>query len=397
MKWLLLFLLPLTGCRQEARRPLTIEAYVWQAADRPAVVEAITRAQPTVSTFHLRAAELRWTGDRFSIERPLTKLPQAHCGLVVRIGASAAGLDWTPEQIEPVARIFRELSALSPTEIQCDYDCPQKRLGRYRILLAALRSAAGKVPVSPTALPSWLGEPAFPGLIEGGGYVLQVHSLHLPDREGEPVAIFDPVEAMAAARKAATFGSPFRIAMATYGCEVRFDPKGKVVDVISEDADGSPSSPGRRAFALADPNESARLVRGWTANPPAGMTGIIWYRLPIEGDRRNWPWQTFQAVVRGESAVANLDLIASPGPGARDLFLANRGMFPRRLPRKIIVTSPVTAADGAGAYLLESDKDGLHFILREDLWPWLDPDQKIPIGWLRSDDGSASIEWLLPP
>jgi hypothetical protein len=395
MKWLLILLLTLTACQKQVRPPLTVEAYVWQSADRPAVRDAMLRGEKSISTFHLRAAELKWTGDHFTIERPLTKLPSPNCGLVVRIGASAAQLDWTPQQIEPVANVFRELAKLHPTEIQCDYDCPQKRLDRYRVLLQALRSAAGKVPIFATALPTWLGESSFPRLVEGSGYILQVHSLQLPAREGDPVVIFDPASASAAARKASKLHIPFRIAMATYGCEVRFDAKGKVVNVISEG--GGDPSPGKRAFALADPNESARLVREWTIQPPDGMTGIIWYRLPVEGDRRNWPWETFQSVIHGESATANLELIASPGPGARDLFVANRGKFPSRLPPEIIVTTPATAADGAGAYRLEVRENELHFFLTEDLWPWLDPGQKIPTGWLRNSDGSASIEWHLPP
>lgn len=397
MKWFLLVFLGLTACRKESPRALTREAYVWQSAERPAVREAITRAGNSLSTLHLRAAELKWTGDRFTVERPLNTLPSPGGGLVVRIGASASQLEWTPEQIRPVAEIFRQLARFSPSEIQCDYDCPQKRLDRYTVLLKALRSASGKVPVFPTALPTWLGEPSFHELTRDGGYVLQVHSLQLPAREGDPVVIFDPAAASAAARKAAKLGIPFRIAMATYGCEVRFDEKGKVLDVISEDMGDAPASPGRRAFALADPNESARLVRGWTNDPPAGLTGIIWYRLPVAGDRRNWPWETFQSVIRGNTATADPQLIASPGPGARDLFIANKGRFPGRLPKEFIITSPVTAADGAGAYRLEAREDGLHFILRDDLWPWLDPDQKIPTGWLRNDGESASIEWHLPP
>jgi hypothetical protein len=317
--------------------------------------------------------------------------------LVIRIGASAAKLDWTPQQTEPVAKVVRELAALNPVEIQCDYDCPQQRLGRYRVLLDALQAAAGKIPVVPTALPSWLDEASFPELVKGGSYVLQVHSLQLPAREGEPVKIFDPTSAVIAARKASNLQIPFRIAMATYGCEVRFDAKGKVVDVISEDTGGISSSPGRRAFALADPNDSARLVREWTARPPEGMTGIIWYRLPVAEDRRNWPWQTFELVIRGKSGVPQLDLIATPGPGARDLFVANKGNFPARLPAQIIITTPGSAADGAGAYRIEARENELHFILRDDVWPWLDPGQKIPTGWLRNSSGSASIEWHLPP
>ena len=356
----------------------------------------MTRAAGQVGKTHVRAAELRWNGDRFTTSRSLTKLPAPGCGLVVRIGASASQLEWTPPQIEAVAEIFRDFAGLGPSEIQCDYDCPQKRLGRYRVLLDALQAAAGTVPVLPTTLPSWLDEPDFRQLIEGrGGYVLQLHSLKLPKRAGDPVMVFDPVSARISATKAAALRVPFRIAMATYGCEIRFGPDGKVTDVISEDPAGATAAD--RSFALADPVESARLVREWNANPPEGLRGIIWYRLPVEGDRRNWPWETFQLVIRGEEDLSKPELEASPGSGARDLFVANRGRFPLLLPREIVVSSPVTAADGVGAYRLERRDEALHFIRRNDVWPWLDPGKKIPTGWLRISGEPAPIETHFEP
>lgn len=400
MRWLLPLLFLLAGCKSKPAppvAPLAMEAYVWQSPDRPEVRAAMTRSIGTVSRLHVRAAELKWSGTRFEIQQPVTTLPTPGCGLVVRIGASASRLEWTPDQIAPVAEIFRTLAKLGPSEIQCDYDCPQKRLSRYRLLLGELQAAAGSVPVIPTALPSWLGEPDFKPLAAPRGYVLQVHSLQLPKRFGDPVLVFDPAKARAAADKAATLGFPFRIAMATYGCEVRYGADGKVSDVISEDIAAAEPTNGLRSYALADPVESANLVNWWTVERPKGLQGIIWYRLPVKGDRRNWPWLTFHLVNRG--VVNNTPAVfeASPGPGARDLHVVNHGNFPVRLPSEIVVTTPVAAADGAGAYQLDQRNDGLHFLLRSDVWPWLDPDQKIPTGWLRVIDESARMESSTKP
>ena len=397
MKWLAFAFLSLSACHKPVRPPLTVEAYVWQSPEIPWVQQAMTRATGQVGKFHVRAAELRWTGDRFTTKRSLTKLPAPGCGLVVRIGASASQLEWTPRQIEAVAEIFREFLRLGPSEIQCDYDCPQKRLNGYRVLLDALQAAVGTIPVLPTALPSWLDEPDFRKLIEGrSGYVLQVHSLQLPKRSGDSVMIFDPVSARTFANQAAALRVPFHIAMATYGCEVRFGPDGKVTEVISEDF-ASGTAAVEQSFALADPLASARLIHEWNADPPAGLRGIIWYRLPIEGDRRNWPWETFQLVIRGEQSLSKPEFEASVGSGARDLFIANHGHFPLLMPREIVVSLPVSAADGAGAYRLEQRDEALHFIRRNDTWPWLDPGKKIPTGWLRISGESAPIEWYFIP
>ncbi len=398
MKWLSFIVLALAGCKGDRPPPLTVEAYVWQAAEKADVAAAMERAAGIVATFHVRAAEMRWNETKFSTQRFISKLPSPGCGLVIRIGSSAASLEWTPDQIKPVADLFHELSLLGPSEIQCDFDCPQKRLTTYQILLTALRKATGKVPVYPTALPSWLGEPAFPKLIQDcGAYVLQVHSLQLPTNRTEPPLIFDAAGARTAVAKASALGVPFRVAMATYGCEVRFTPDGKVADVVSEDTGSIGPETSERAYAMADPLDSARLVREWTDKTPDHLLGIIWYRLPVKGDRRNWPWETLQLVARGEEDIANPLLSISPGAGARDVHVTNPGKFPLRLPGKIIITSPSDAADGTGAYRLEPGSDGLHFVLRPDVWPWLAPGKKIPAGWVRTRDENARIDWHIIP
>lgn len=399
MKWLALVVLALVGCRGESPPPppLAIEAYVWQDPSRPDVIESVKHAAGIVDTLHFRAAEFRWNGRKFELQRTVRQLPAPGCGLVVRIGASAASLDWTAENINAVAAVFRELAALGPRELQCDYDCPQKRLGIYQNLLTACQAAAGSVPVRPTTLPSWLDEPAFRTLIaSSGGYVLQVHSLQLPQRPGEPVEIFSVATARAAVRKAAALGVPFRVAMATYGCEVWFDVGGRVTEVISEDI-AQEGSPARRSFAMADPVASAALVREWTADRPAGMQGLIWYRLPVDSDRRNWPWPTFERVIRGGTEVSVPIFETSPGPGARDGFVVNSGSFPLRLPSQILIRSSVSAADAAGPYRIVSEASGTRFELRDDVWPWLDPGKKIPFGWLRMQQETPRIDFTFTP
>ena len=112
MKWFVLLFALLAACQKPARPPLTVEAYVWQSPGAPAVQQAMTRATGQVGKFHVRAAEMRWAGDRFTTNHSLTKLPAPGCGLVVRIGASASQLEWTPRQIESVAEVFREFARL---------------------------------------------------------------------------------------------------------------------------------------------------------------------------------------------------------------------------------------------------------------------------------------------
>jgi hypothetical protein len=384
------------GCKEVPLRPLDVEAYVWQAAEKPAVQEAMVKSESLVSRLHVRAAEMRWDGRKFVTQWFVKKLPVTGCGLVVRIGASASQIEWTPARIAEVAEVFKKTAAFSPSEIQCDFDCPQKRLKSYSVLLDGLQSAVGEIPVYPTALPSWLGEPEMAALVKGrAGWVLQVHSLQLPSLPEEAAVIFDPETASAAALKAARLGVPFRIAMATYGCEVRFGEDGKVIDVVSEDLAELTPAVRRWVFAMTDPVASARMVAAWEKDRPEGLTGIIWYRLPVAGDSRNWPWGTFQRVARGEVSVSLPELESTPGNGARDLTVANHGDFPVRLPLEIIVRSAVVTADGGGHYRVERAGDGVKFLLRSDVWPWLDPGKRVACGWLRLREAGQEIDWVV--
>jgi len=349
-----------------------------------------------------RAAELRWDGERFEVGRVVSgALPEPGCGLVVRIGSSASALEWNEGQIREVARAVGELAKLVPREIQCDFDCPQRRLAGYRRLLAGLREAASPVAVVPTALPCWLGEPEFAALArESGGFVLQVHSLHLPKTPGDPVVVFDPREARDAAHRAGTLGVPFRVAMATYGCEVWFDARGRVLDVFSEDPPPQGRHPARRAFGLADPLASAECVADWKSSPPDGLRGIIWYRLPVSSDRRNWPWETLEKVARGLPVHAKIQIEikvesgGGKGKGSNhDVAIVNRGDAPGRLPRRVVPVGPVLACDAVGAYRMERSADGVAFVRRDDVWPWIGPGKRTVIGWLTSPAFGRRIQW----
>ncbi len=387
-------LLTVSSCkpRQSPVAPTT-EAYVWQDPARPEVREAFESTGTSLDVLHFRAAEFRWTGHDFEVGRVISdKLPSPGCGLVVRIGQSAAGLEWDAEQRQAVEDCVASLARLGPREIQCDYDRPQARLGGYRRLLGRLRRVAGEVPVVPTTLPSWLDEEEFAALArESAGYVLQVHSLSLPRTPDDEVVLLDPSLARTSVERAAALGVPFRVAMPTYGCEVWFDSAGKVIEVISEDRAPEGLAPARRAFGYADPATAAALVAEWTANRPSGLTGVVWYRLPIAADRRNWPWPTLEKVMRGEAPVADLRVETK----ASDIVLTNHGEAPARLPGRLVARGPVAAADAVGAYRLESGGEETVFRFTENGWPWIEPGQSLVIGWITRRSSDSKLTWVV--
>lgn len=384
-----------TSCDRStgAPPPLTTECYVWQDPARNEVREAVEATRSSFDSLHFRAAEFRWTGDSFAAEDVITDtLPEPRAGLVVRIGQSAARLEWNDARCRVIESRIASLARLGPREIQCDYDCPQSRLADYRRLLQRLRQAAGTIPVVPTTLPSWLEEEEFAALAEESpNYILQVHSLSLPESPDREVVLLDSALARRSVEKAAGLGVPFRVALPTYGCEVWFDGAQRVIEVISEDRGPEGLVPAHRSYGYADPAAAAALVEGWMKNRPDGLSGLVWYRLPVAGDRRNWPWPTLRKVMRGEVPTPHLQ-IEAPASGG-DVALANHGDAPARLPQRLIARGPIGAADAVGAYRLQQGGEETVFTFQEGMWPWIEPGSRLVIGWITTRDSASTVTW----
>jgi len=88
-----------------------------------------------------------------------------------------------------------------------------------------------------------------------------------------------------------------------------------------------PEMDGRRVRTVdSDPVEMAAVVRGLNANPRRLCRGIAWFRLPVEGDRMNWSWQTLVAVMEGrDPKVAFKPGVRRPSPGLTEVWITNTG------------------------------------------------------------------------
>ena len=118
------------------------------------------------------------------------KEPGKPVGAALRVTTFPSRFADEPRIVQLLAGIVRDLAAegrakgIALSEIQIDYDCPESKLDDYRALLPLLRKAAAPLPLTFTALPSWMGQRrAFGKLIAAAdGYVLQVHSLAPPQQ-----------------------------------------------------------------------------------------------------------------------------------------------------------------------------------------------------------------------
>src|SRR5205823_8114911 len=208
-------------------------------------------------------------------------------------------------------------------EFQFDFDCAQKNLGSYRTWVLALKPIVQPTRFVITVLPAWLNDSEFRRLVrEVDGYVLQVHSV--PISAGTNAKLFDARLAREWVRKAARFRIPFEVALPTYRCAAGYGPDGKLLSVAMDSVQPV-WPPGTRVLEFgADADEIATLVNDWQKMRPSQLRELIWYRVPIATDTRNWRWPTLAAVMAGRPPKHQLS-VRQDGANPIDLSIVNGG------------------------------------------------------------------------
>ncbi len=296
-----------------AATPLSQEVYVWQRAWTSPVRESVKEHAGAFSNLVALAAEVSWNNGQPKITRVVVDYKAllsagSHAGLALRVGpysSPSVAQDKTAEALSAIASsLISEAKSrgLAPSELQIDYDCAESKLDGYRTWVAAIRKTVAPVPVTITALPVWLKQPAFGLLIAAtDGYVLQVHSLERPQSFDAPFTLCDPAAARQAVEQAAAFGVSFRVALPTYGYVMAFSPEGRFIGLSAEGQAKSWPVGVKLREVRSDPLAIAGLVQFWNEQHPAALRGIIWYRLPVNDDILNWRWATLGAIVAGHS------------------------------------------------------------------------------------------------
>lgn len=398
---ILILPLLLAACQAEPPRtagPLRQEVYVWQRSWTPAVQESVRQAKDFAGVIVL-AAEVDFRGPeprvtRVPLDGATLRALGRPVGAAVRATAFSGRFADSPEIVRLLQSLVRDVAVearargISLFEIQIDYDCPESKLKDYREILPVLREAAAPVPLTLTALPSWMRQrQAFRRLIEGvDGYVLQLHSLVLPEKPGEVAALIEPRSARGWVEAAASFGRPFRVALPTYGYEVAYDARGKLLGVLAEGPllSWSPDVTVRKV--RSDPQAMSGLIRSWARDRPAALTGVLWYRMPVAGDRLNWTWPTLRAVTAGRAPRGEIRaVIREPEPRLVEVDLLNAGEtevpWPATVQLRWQGRAP-SAADGLAVYkIVRADRGGID--LAGSAAGLLRPGERRTIAWVR--------------
>jgi len=393
----------------QSSAPLPQQVYVWQRDWSGPVRAAVAQHATNFESVIALAAEVSWRGGNPELARvPLDYAALADAktpvGLALRIGPWPGPFATN----DPPAALLMSLAAalvaeargkgVISCELQIDFDCAQSKLDGYRLWVQAIRRKVLPTPVAITALPSWLNEPSFPALAGAAdGYVLQVHSLERPASIDAPFTLCDPEAARRAVERAGKIGAPFRVALPTYGYLLAFDAAGRFTGLSAEGPARDWPAGAQLREARTDPEAIAQLVATWNAGRPAAMRGIIWYRLPVEGDTLNLRWPTLAAMMAGR--VPRADARAESRrvePGLVEISLVNNGELDLSSRLAVEVrwqNARLVAGDGSSGFdLADGGPSAVQFQTMSKTHR-LPAGEKQVIGWLRlSEDREVQVE-----
>jgi hypothetical protein len=396
---LIVFAFLLAGCDRRALNvtgPLRQRGYLWQRDWTAAVVDSVVVAQQRLDGIVLLCGEIEWVKKEPSlittnIDWEMLRSRQIQCGLALRIApfavASGQG-DSNTRFVVDAAQSLVDIAAsqgVALSEFQIDFDCPQKNLAAYRAWLRALRQAVHPVRLVLTALPAWLDDPEFVLLVrEADGYVLQVHSVPIANvNEGGNVC--DAQLARTWVKKAARLGLPFSVALPTYRCSAGYDASGKLLSVAMDSVQPA-WPPGTRVLEFAtNVDEMAMLVKEWQQARPPQLREIIWYRLPVATDLRNWRWVTLSGVMSGRKPAHRLQVLQD-GENPIDLSIVNTGEADEQLDSVVTATwnsAAKVTADALAGWTVDITNGRAVFRTTAEQQMRLSPGGKRQIGWLR--------------
>jgi hypothetical protein len=307
---------------------------------------------------------------------------------VIRIERPGADDEIVKAVLAEASRLRQAAAAdgLTLSVVQIDYDCPQKKLASYAAWLSRISESLKPLPVRITTLASWLNEKDFLTLLRAcHQYVLQVHSFERP-APGRRASVCDPDKTRAWVKQASALGHSFTVALPTYRATAGYDASGKLLGVATDSVTPRWVAGTTLEEFPSNPDELSALIAEWNRDRPAGLTGIWWYRLPVETDTRNWRWPALAAVMAGRAPISKLE-VQFNGAQPVDLVLWNRGEKDEWMPAKVTIRWPAPAhavGDGAAGWdFAAGENEGVFTAppaLRKRLLP---PDQSMALGWLR--------------
>ena len=389
------------GCHRAiptASGPLTQRGYLWQRVWNSAVPDALAQAEIRLDGVVILGAEIVWSGQMpqtisASVDWETLKNCRKPVAIALRIAPFSGPFGKDDAPVQHIAETAKSLLAAASAhgvqlgEFQLDFDCADKKLNGYRLWLQTLRPIIRPVRFVITTLPAWLDQPEFPALVhEADGYVLQVHSVPTAKETGR-TTLCDVALARKWIGRAAELKLPFSVALPTYRCLAGYDSTGKLLGVVMDSVNPA-WPPGTNVLEFAtDADDLAALVKEWQAARPPELLELLWYRVPVATDVRNWRWTTLSAVMAGRIPVHKLEVVKM-GENPVDLAISNRGEADDQ--GNVIVTvtwnyASLVAYDSLPGWTVRVEKEQAVFTPIAGFRSQLPPGGQRSIGWLRYD------------
>lgn len=146
--------------------------------------------------------------------------------------------------------------------------------------------------------------------------------------------------------------------------------------------------PGTRTLEFStDSDDTAALVKEWLSRRPRELKELIWYRIPVATDQRNWRWPTLTAVMAGRKPAHKLQAVQR-GDNPIDISVKNSGEADKQVSVRVTVTwtgASIVAFDALPGWTVIA-KNGRAVFTRIDGSPMeLPPGNERSVGWLRFD------------
>jgi hypothetical protein len=391
------------GCNRsnvKVSGPLAQRGYIWQREWSPAVIDSLPEAKRRLNGVVLLGAEINFGSKspqivKASIDWDAVRQQTQHCSVALRVAPFAGPFRAGDAPAHTIVDVAKQLldnarsHGVKIEEFQFDFDCAQKNLRAYRTWLSMLRPIVHPVRFVITVLPAWLVDANFLPLVrETDGCVLQVHSVPISARGG--ATLCDSKLAREWIARAGKLRIPFSVALPTYRCAAGYAYDGKLLSVAMDSVQPS-WPPGTRILEFgADADEIAGLVNEWQKARPPQLRELIWYRVPIVTDTRNWRWPTLAAVMAGSPPKHQLS-VRQEGANPIDLSIVNTGEADEQLSLNVVSkwsAAGLEASDALSGWSVRSQNGRAVFSSGAQNGFRLPPGATRKIGWLRFDQAT---------
>ncbi|MCP3128145.1 DUF3142 domain-containing protein [Shewanella sp. KJ2020] len=294
------------------RAPLSQEVYIWQRQWRPANQTALEQSQGAFQGLRiltLQAHPKPYGADiwfEVSVNHAWLQADPRPKVAVIRLDGQLSHLN-DEDVINKISQVLNSWRKKGThiAGVEIDHDSASSKLPAYRDFLKKLKTQLpAELKLSITALPAWLSSADFPPLLSTiDELVLQIHSVSDPR-----LGLFDANLGWQWVQQLSNISTvPYLIALPTYGSAVISTPSGYKVESETPLRDQT-RSPDTVQELQANPEILYAFVQRLETATDDRLRGIIWFRLPLEGDKRVWPLNTLIAVAKGEKLSASIEL-----------------------------------------------------------------------------------------